>query len=119
MLTTIGDGGRIHSPTQAITDEGDLWFFTRDESAKTHELESHPEVNVAYADASRQRYVSIAGRGRSSGTLSELVHCGIPRTAPGSRMDWTIRTSRSSPSRSTRPSAGIRARARWCTSPAS
>jgi general stress protein 26 len=67
MLTTIGERGRIHSRpmmTQAITDEAQLWFFTRAESGKTHEVESHPEVNVAYADAGEQRYVSIAGRGR-------------------------------------------------------
>jgi general stress protein 26 len=67
MLTTIGYGVRLQSRpmmTQQVTGDGEIWFFTRAESAKTHDLDAHPDVNVAYADSGRQRYVSVAGRAR-------------------------------------------------------
>lgn len=67
MLTTAGGDGRIHSRpmvAQEIDAGGRLWFFTRAATGKSHEIDRHPEVNVAYADSGRQRYVSIAGRAR-------------------------------------------------------
>ncbi|MFC4727537.1 pyridoxamine 5'-phosphate oxidase family protein [Coralloluteibacterium thermophilus] len=65
MLTTRArDGGLVSRPLQTLEmdAQGDLYFFTAADSGKVEELLAHPEVNVAYADPSRQRYVSVRGR---------------------------------------------------------
>ncbi len=69
MLTTF-DGSRLRSRpmmTQERPFDGTLWFFTSASSVKATELRAHPEVNLAYASTSDNRYVSISGR-------ASLVH---------------------------------------------
>ena len=64
MLTTADASGELHSrpmATQAISDQGEILFYTRRESAKVDEAE-HQAVNVAYADPRGNRYVSVCGR---------------------------------------------------------
>jgi general stress protein 26 len=46
---------------QADTFDGALWFFTAENSAKVDEAERDRRVNLAFADASDQTYVSISG----------------------------------------------------------
>jgi general stress protein 26 len=46
---------------------GELFFFTRASAAKTSEAEHNSQVNVSYADANDQNYVSLSG-------TAEIVH---------------------------------------------
>lgn len=68
MMTTIDSQGKMHSrpmATMAFDDvndfEGVLWFFTKKDSVKVHEIELDKEVNLSYADPGSQRYVSVSG----------------------------------------------------------
>jgi general stress protein 26 len=71
MLTTLDDNGFLHSRPMATLPEAgfadaSLWFFTHTGSAKTHELDRHWRVNLAFSDHSRHSYVSVGG-------IAELV----------------------------------------------
>ncbi|MBP2313464.1 pyridoxamine 5'-phosphate oxidase family protein [Azospirillum soli] len=66
MMTTLNDNGILHSRPMATLshagfDDGNLWFFTRADSPKVHELKEHWRVNLSYADPSDENYVSISG----------------------------------------------------------
>ncbi len=67
MMTTIGSDGALYSrpmSTQKLDDDnfdGKLWFFSKKDSPKVHELEVNQKVNLAYAQPGRHRYVSVAG----------------------------------------------------------
>jgi general stress protein 26 len=66
-MMTSWDGEAMHSrPMHGIQEEyeGKLYFFTREESAKTAEISKYDKINLAYADIDHNTYVSIAGRGR-------------------------------------------------------
>ncbi|NMO98026.1 pyridoxamine 5'-phosphate oxidase family protein [Paenibacillus lemnae] len=60
MLTTISDDGLVSRPmkTQDVEFDGDLWFLTKKDTSKFHEILHNRQVNVAYVDKS---YVSIRG----------------------------------------------------------
>lgn len=63
MLTTFTKG-RLHSrpmSTQELDENGDLWFFSADNTRKVTEIEADNRVNAAYADPSGNRYVSVYG----------------------------------------------------------
>lgn len=65
MLTTTARDGSLHSrpmATQESRFDGDLWFFTGLASHKVEDILERPQVNVAFADPSRQRYVSVVGQ---------------------------------------------------------
>ena len=64
MLTTI-NGGQLRSrpmSTQEMDDDGDLWFFTSDETHKVDEIETDSRVNAAYSKIDGNLYVSVSGR---------------------------------------------------------
>lgn len=68
MLTTI-NGGQLRSrpmSTQEMDENGDLWFFTSDETHKVDEIEKDERVNVAYSKPDDNTYVSVAGSGQLS-----------------------------------------------------
>lgn len=60
MLTTESEEGLVSRPmkTQDVEFDGDLWFLTKKDTGKFHELLRNRQVNVAYAGRS---YVSIRG----------------------------------------------------------
>lgn len=60
MLTTASEEGLVSRPmkTQEIEFDGDLWFLTKKDTDKFHELLRNRQVNVAYAGTS---YVAIRG----------------------------------------------------------
>lgn len=60
MLTTVSEEGLVSRPmkTQEVEFDGDLWFLTKKDTGKFHELLRDRQVNVAYAGKS---YVSIRG----------------------------------------------------------
>ena len=65
MLTTEEDDGHLRSRPMAtlqLDGDGALWFFTGAGSHKMEEIGHHRQVNLAYMDKGRDRYVSISGR---------------------------------------------------------
>ena len=65
MLTTVqADGKLVSRPlgTQEVEFDGDLWFATAADSEKVTEIRANPQVNVAYASAGKNTYVSVAGK---------------------------------------------------------
>jgi len=64
MLTTI-DAGQLRSrpmSTQQTEFDGDIWFFTSDDTHKLDEIAKDDRVCAAYAKPSDDTYVSISGR---------------------------------------------------------
>jgi general stress protein 26 len=64
MVTTVTPDGALRSrpmATREFTDDGEIWFFTADDSAKVGDVAAEHAVNLSYADPKRQRYVSITG----------------------------------------------------------
>src|SRR5215203_124267 len=64
MLTSI-DGGVLRSrpmSTQQFEFDGDLWFFTNDNSHKVDEIEKDNRVCVAYSKPDDNVYLSVSGR---------------------------------------------------------
>lgn len=64
MLTTIS-GGQLRSrpmSTQEMDENGDLWFFTSDQTHKVDEIEADSRVNVGYSKPNDNTYVSVSGR---------------------------------------------------------
>lgn len=67
MMTTVTSDGTLRSRPMAsrFDDEskfdGTLWFFSHDQEPKIHEILENPQINLAYADPSRNDYVSISG----------------------------------------------------------
>ena len=64
MLTTHAADGSLHSRPMAAQNtefDGTLWFFTKASSHKVEEVESDRHVNVAYAMADDNTWVSLSG----------------------------------------------------------
>ncbi len=58
------DGDQLRSRPMAVSQkefDGTLWFFTRASAHKVAEVDSHHRVNLAYANPSKQNYVSVSG----------------------------------------------------------
>lgn len=67
MLTTSTVDGALRSRPMATQEQdfdGDLWFFTERQSPKVQEMSEDQHVNLSYADAGSNRYVSVSGRAR-------------------------------------------------------
>lgn len=65
MLTTQDEIGNLVSrpmSTRQMDDDGDIWFFTAEDSEKVDEAKAHRDVGLSYCDAKGMRYVSVAGR---------------------------------------------------------
>ncbi len=64
MLTTM-NGDQLRSrpmSTQEFGADGDLWFFTSDQTHKVDEIEKDNRVNVAYSKPEDNVYISVSGR---------------------------------------------------------
>lgn len=64
MFTTTNAEGRLVSRplgTQEVEFDGDLWFATGAGSDKVAEIAANPQVNVAYANPTKNTYVSMSG----------------------------------------------------------
>ncbi|MGH9631698.1 MAG: pyridoxamine 5'-phosphate oxidase family protein [Bryobacteraceae bacterium] len=67
MLTTVEKDGSLRSrpmATQNAEFDGELWFFTDVNTAKTSEIDKDHHVNVSYASPENNRYVSVSGLAR-------------------------------------------------------
>jgi general stress protein 26 len=64
MLTTLDEENCLRSRpmyTQQTEFTGDIWFFTREHSAKIHDLKKDKHVNLSYADIDSSTFVSVTG----------------------------------------------------------
>jgi general stress protein 26 len=68
MTTRRADGSLVSRPmaTQARAEGSDLWFVTNGETAKIDELETDPQVNLAYYKNGTYEFVSVSGIARLS-----------------------------------------------------
>ena len=68
MMTTTTEDGTLHSrpmaTSEALDEDGALWFFTSSETEKVREINADHHVNIAYSDPENDRYVSITGMAR-------------------------------------------------------
>lgn len=66
MLTTIAHGKFRSRPmsTQEMDEDGNLWFFTSDETHKVDEIEADDRVLVAYSAPDDNTYVSVFGHAK-------------------------------------------------------
>jgi general stress protein 26 len=81
MLTTQESDGTLHSrpmATQEAEFDGTLWFFTQAGSPKVDEIDREQNVNVSYADAGDNRYVSASGRARLVRDRSKIEELWSP-----------------------------------------
>jgi general stress protein 26 len=64
MLTTRNIEGELHArpmQTQQVDFNGELYFFTDENTEKVADIKRDPRVNLAYSSRGRDSYVSIAG----------------------------------------------------------
>ena len=64
MFSTVEPDGKIVSrpmSTRKMDPDGTLWFFTNELSEKVDDLTTFENVNLAYANVSKQSYVSVSG----------------------------------------------------------
>jgi general stress protein 26 len=74
MLATR-DGEDIRSrpmAAHAVRDEHAIYFLTDAASHKDEEIKRDPHVNLAFADASAQKYVSLSGRASVSNDRAKI-----------------------------------------------
>ncbi len=65
MLSTAAPDGSIDSrpmATQEADFDGVVYFLTREESGKVHEIQADSHVSLLYADPSNAKFVSAKGR---------------------------------------------------------
>lgn len=70
MVTTVSPEGALRSRpmgTREFTTDGEIWFFTADDSVKAGDLAAEQAVNLSYADPRKQRFVSVTGN-------AEIIH---------------------------------------------
>lgn len=81
MLTTVEENGRLHSrpmATQSVEFDGDLWFFTRNESPKAWEVESHRQVSVTFADPEKSKFLAASGTASISHDREKMKELWTP-----------------------------------------
>ena len=65
MMTTAAPDGSFDSrpmATQKTEFDGSIYFLTRQESGKVHELADDGHVSLMYADAGNAKFVTVKGR---------------------------------------------------------
>ena len=83
MLSTLGPNARINTRPMALAavDElNQIWFFTDGTSAKAAEIETNPQVTLAFANQADSEWIAIVGTGRivhDVAKLKELWHPAV------------------------------------------
>ena len=70
MLTTLtAEDDHVNRPmaVQEVEVDGDLWFFTHDDSRTVRHIQAHPRANVSLANDDKSEWTSISG-------TAEVVH---------------------------------------------
>lgn len=80
MLTTMDEGYLRSRPmsTQEFEFDGDLWFFTSDNTHKVEEIEKDNRVNVAYSKSPNDTYVSVSGCAEISKDRAKIEELWTP-----------------------------------------
>ena len=80
MLTTVDSGHFRSRPmsTQEFEFDGDLWFFTSDNTHKVAEIERDDRVNVVYSKPDDSRFVSVSGRASISKDRAKIEELWNP-----------------------------------------
>lgn len=80
MLTTFSNGKLRSRPmsTQKMEKDGELWFFTNDNSLKVSEIEADPRVNCAYSKPDDNCYVSVSGTASISKDRAKIEELWSP-----------------------------------------
>lgn len=74
MLCTIR-GEHIRSRpmlTAQFDDQGNIWFFTNEQSGKAEEAGEHQQVCLAYSSPSKNTYISISGTGTMTNDWAKM-----------------------------------------------
>lgn len=68
MMTTIHDGEMVSRPmaAHADADERAIYFVSKLESLKTHDIEDDAMVNLAFSNPDKSTFVSVVGTARVS-----------------------------------------------------
>lgn len=80
MLVTVA-GSKFRSrpmSTQEMDENGDLWFFTSDETHKVDEIEADNRVLIAYSQPDENTYVSVFGRAEISRDRAKIEELWNP-----------------------------------------
>jgi len=75
MLTSVESDGALHSrpmATQQTDFDGTLWFFTDADAPKVREIAGERHVNVAYASAEENLYISVSGTAKTLRDQSKI-----------------------------------------------
>lgn len=74
MMTTLHEGAIVGRPMAAHADPGEhaIYFVTRLDSGKTHDIEDAAPVNLSFSDPVNATFVSIAGRAAVSQDRAKL-----------------------------------------------
>lgn len=106
MLTTISDRGLVSRPmkTQDVEFDSNLWFLTKKDTSKFHELLHNQQVNVAYVGKS---FVSIRGEAELVDSSEKVKDFWNPAYEKYLKRRLTIQTSFSSRSKPKLQSIGI------------
>lgn len=80
MLTTIDNGHLRCRPmsTQEFGPDGEIWFFTSDQTHKIDEIAKDNRVNVAYSKPDDSTYVSISGTAEVSRDRTKMEELWNP-----------------------------------------
>ena len=95
MLGTYGEDGMHFSPMSHvdIDDQGNLWFFTSDESDKAANILEDPSIQLTYAHESDNTFLSIEGTAHinvSKSKMRELFNPFVKAWFPKGLDDPTI-----------------------------
>ena len=96
MMTTAAEDGSFDSRPMASHKgnfDGTIWFLTRGESGKVHEVQNDGHVSLLYADADNSKYVSMKGRASVSedkAKIHELWNPMYKAWFPGGEDDPSI-----------------------------
>jgi general stress protein 26 len=81
MMTTRRADGHLESramATQRRAAGADLWFVSRDDTAKLRDIESDPHVNLAYYKDRTREWVSVSGLAKVSRDRAKIRELHAP-----------------------------------------
>jgi general stress protein 26 len=81
MLTTVDSDGSLRSRPMSVQQtpfDGNLWFFTQDNSPKADEIQKEHEVNLSFSKPEDNRYVSVSGRATISHDKAKMKELWNP-----------------------------------------
>lgn len=93
MMTTVEKSGSLRSRpmyTQQLEFDGELWFFTSDDSGKVAEIQADSDVNLTYAEPKDDLYVSVSGKAdlvRDRSKIDELWNPSLKAWFKGGKDD--------------------------------